>query len=221
MKTFTKKSMISSILILTILMAVFMPITSYARTRTINAVDSNNSLNMSINSSGILTWNAVDGATGYEVMITQPNITELYSENTVNRAFALISSIDQHKYASGQYTIVVKAKGVSGEESMQFYYTSNVDQLESPNNLRWDGDTAKWDAVDGASIYDVELCNFYGRVILQSTNNTSFDFSGFSPKEGWTFRVQAKPTASGTLSAKRDSSFTESPAYEVPAQHMQ
>ena len=210
MKTLRQKS-ICVILIFTILMTVFMPITSYARTRTIDPVNSNNSLNMSIDSNGILTWDSVSGATGYEVMVTRPNISSLYSENVADTAFALISSIDQHKYDSGQYTVVVKLKGVSGEKSMQFYYTSNVDQLESPNNLRWDGDTAKWDAVDGASIYNVALYNFDGRVTLQSTSYTSFDFSGFSPEEGWTFRVQAKPTASGTLSAKRDSSFTESP----------
>ena len=182
------------------------------RTRPINALNSGNALNMNIGTDGILRWDEVSGATGYTISITQPNITNLYNWNSDNEAFALISSIDQLKYNSGQYTIVVSAKGVSASESMGYYYTSNVDQLESPNGLYWDGDTANWSAVDGASIYYVELYNFDGRVTLLSTNSTSLDFSGFSPEDGWTFRVQARQSNSGTLSAKRDSLFIESPA---------
>ena len=182
------------------------------RTRPINALNSGNALNMNIGTDGILRWDEVSGATGYTISITQPNITNLYNWNSDNEAFALISSIDQLKYNSGQYTIVVSAKGVSASESMGYYYTSNVDQLESPNGLYWDGDTANWSAVDGASIYYVELYNFDSRVTLLSTNSTSLDFSGFSPEDGWTFRVQARQSNSGTLSAKRDSLFIESPA---------
>ena len=199
-------------LVFTLLMTVFMPITVSARTRPINTLDSGNGLNMSIDSNGILNWDDVPGATGYKVTLTKPNFTHLYSWDTTNSVFALISSIDQLKYNSGQYTIGVSAKGVSASESMLYYYTSNVDQLETPNGLYWDGDTANWSAVDGASIYHVELNNFDGRVTLQSTNSTSFDFSGFSPEDGWTFRVQARQSNSGTLSAKRDSLFIESPA---------
>ena len=179
-----KVKSISVMLIFTMMMAVFMPITASARTRPINTLDSGNGLNMSIDSNGILDWDNVPGATGYTVTLTKPNFTHLYSWDTTNSAFALISSIDQLKYDSSQYTIVVSAKGVSASESMLYYYTSNVDQLESPNGLYWDGDTANWSAVDGASIYYVELYNFDGRVTLLSTNSTSLDLSGFSPEDG-------------------------------------
>ena len=209
-----KKKFISIMLVFTLLMTVFMPITASARTRPINALNSGNALNMNIGTDGILSWDEVPGATGYTISITQPNLTNLYSWDTTNSAFALISSIDQLKYDSGQYTIGVSAKGISASGSMGYYYTSNVDKLESPNGLYWDGDTANWSAVDGASIYYVELNDFDGRVTLLSTNSTSLDLSGFSPEDGWTFRVQAKQSNSGTLSAKRDSLFIESPAYE-------
>ena len=184
-----------------------------AAERAIKAVNSGNALNMSIGAEGMLTWNAVAGATGYTVVLTRPNVMQLNSWDVNNNAIPIITYIDGLKYDSGQYTISVAAKGVSGGGSMSYYYTSNVDQLESPNGLSWSGTTATWTTVSGAATYNVALYNSNGQVTLQSTTNTSFDFSGFSPQDGWTFRVQAKPTASGTLSAKRDSSFTESPAY--------
>ena len=205
-----KKMFISLILVL-FTMTIFMPITLFARTRTINTVDSGNELHMSIDSLGFLDWDDVDGATGYVVELTRPNISSLNSWETAESIIPLISYIDQLKYDSGQYTIIVRAKGVAADASMNYYYTSNVDQLEAPNGLMWDGDTAKWNDVSGAYVYNVELVNYDGRVTLQSTNNTSFDFSGFLPEDGWTFKVQAKPEASGTLSAIRDSSFIESP----------
>ncbi|MBE5927625.1 MAG: hypothetical protein E7270_11780, partial [Lachnospiraceae bacterium] len=138
MRTLKKKS-ISIMLVFTLLMTVFMPITASARTRPINTLDSGNGLNMSIDSNGILDWDNVPGATGYTVTLTKPNFTHLNSWDTTNSAFALISSIDQLKYDSSQYTIGVSAKGVSASDYISYYYTSNVDQLESPNGLYWDG----------------------------------------------------------------------------------
>jgi len=215
----TLKKMFINLMLVLFTMTIFMPITLFARTRTINTINSENELHMSIDSLGFLDWDDVDGATGYVVELTQPNVTSLNSWETTESIIPLISYIDQLKYSSGQYTIIVSAKGVSSDASMSYYYTSNVDQLEAPNGLIWDGNIARWNAVSGASVYNVELLNYDGRVTLQSTNNTSFDFSGFSPEDGWTFKVQAKPEASGTLSAKRDSLFIESPAYEEVAKY--
>ena len=191
--------------------------TSATRTRPINTVEPSGALNLAVDSSGILEWDSVIGATGYTVSLTKPNVTELNNWNSNNSAFAIISSIDQLKYATGQYTICVSANGVNNHQCISYYYTSNVDQMEAPNNLRWNGDIAEWDAVTGAGLYYVDLYDFNGRVIHQSTTDTSFDFSSLSPKDDWTFRVQAAPSNTGTLSALRNSEYIESPAYvEAP-----
>jgi len=190
------------------------PTTAFARNRDIVSVDSGNSLNMSVNDSGMLTWDEVDGATGYRVVLTQPNITELYHWDVEDNVLALTTEMDGLKYDSGKYTLVVSSKGVSGEDSMLYYYTSHVDKLESPNNLRWNGNVAEWDAVPGATSYNIALYDFSGNVgSIIPTNGTSYDFSGSSPEDGWTFRVQA--LSNGTWSAKRYSRYTESPAYEA------
>ena len=194
-----------------------LPTTAFARSRDIIPADSGNSLNMSVSASGVLTWDAVPGATGYRVVLTQPNITELYHWDVTNPSLNLTTEMDGYKCNSGQYTLAVRAKGVSGVDgAMSYYYTSHVDQLESPNNLVWIGDKAAWDAVDGATSYKVSLYNFSGHVVTIPTTECLYDFSGSSPEDGWTFRVQA--LSDGTWAAKRYSGATESPAYETGSQ---
>jgi len=183
------------------------------RTRTITESYSGNGFNMSINNSGMLSWDDVDGANGYSVMLTQPNVTKLFEWDVADTYLNLTTEMDGLKYDSGQYTISVAPKGVSGDATMQYYYTSHVDKLESPQNLVWIGDKAAWDAVDGATSYNVSLYDFTGKVVTIPTTSCLYDFSGSSPKDGWTFRVQA--LSNGTWSAKRNSSVTESPAYET------
>jgi len=183
-----------------------------SRTRPNTEVTSSGELHMRVTEGGILTWDAVSGASGYRVVITQPNISELYSCSVTETQFSLRTEMDGFKYDSGEYLISVAAKGVSGDDSMLYYYTSHVDKLESPANLRWNGSTAEWDAVPGAASYNVALYNFNGQVFSVPTTNTSYDFSGNSPKDGWTFRVQA--LSEGRSSDKRYSNDTESPAKE-------
>ena len=184
-----------------------------SRTRTINAVESGNSLNMTVTNEGILTWNAVNDATGYRIAIKQNGMEITYFETTYN-VLAFISSIDGAKLSSGQYVIEVQPQGVAANSaSMTYYYTSNVNQLESPYNLHWNGMQACWSAVDGAIVYDVTLYNFNGAVITVPTEEDYYDFEGNSPQDGWTFKVQAR--SNGTLNAPRHSVAQESPAKET------
>ena len=185
------------------------------RTRELKEVNSGNSLNMRVTSSGTLEWDVVSGATSYRVMVTRPNMSELKSWDVTSNYFNLIIEMDSFKFDSGQYIISVTAKGVGGaDDTMLYYYTSHVDQLESPNNLVWIGDKAAWDAVEGATSYNVTLYDFSGQVVTIPTTECLYDFSGSSPKNGWTFSVQA--LSNGTWSAKRYSDYAESPARDMP-----
>ena len=104
-------------------------------------VISGNSLNMKV-VDGMLTWDAVDGATGYKVYLKKGSFT-VGTFNVVNEVMP-ISQIDQTKADSGQYFLEVAAVGVSKSAIMQYYYTSNVDKLESPTGLQWLGNNAVW-----------------------------------------------------------------------------
>lgn len=184
-------------------------------TRTINTVDSGNALNMKITESEVLMWDEVPGATGYQVVLKNPIGFEIYrwdNDLTNNaRVLSIISEMDRLKVGTGHYRIEVEPKGAGSVAIIaNYYYTSNVDRLEAPYNLKWNGTTATWHAVDGAFSYDVTLFDFNGQVKKATVTDDYYDFSDCNPQDGWTFKVQAK--GDGTSNAKRSSNATESPA---------
>ena len=142
------------------------PLTASARDREITAVDSGNSFNMRLSSGGVLTWDEIPGATGYKVVLLNSmnqSIWEWDNDLTNNsRVLPFIVEMDNRKYDSGRYVIEVVAKDASKQNSMSYYYTSNVDKLEEPHNLKWIGNNANWEYVDGATQYTVSLFDFEG-----------------------------------------------------------
>ena len=183
------------------------------RTRTLPTVNSGNSLNMNISSSGLLSWDSVTGATGYKVVVRQ-NAMEVAHWDTTNTAISIVTEMDGIKLNSGSYIVEVGAKGVSKSASVSYFYTSNVDQLEVPQNLQWIGIHAAWDSVEGASAYKLTLYGFNGQVFTINTENCLYDLSAYSLQDGWTFTVQA--LGNGTLAGKRNSAVVESPKLELP-----
>ena len=79
---------------LMLLSTIIMPIEVFARTRTIKTIEPSGTLNLTINSSGVLEWNTVLGATGYTVKLTQPNVTQLNEWNSNHAGFAIVSIMD-------------------------------------------------------------------------------------------------------------------------------
>lgn len=184
-------------------------------TRTVNPVDSGNALNMKVREDGILAWDEVIGATGYQVVLKNPIGFEMYrwdNDLTNNaRVLSIISEMDNLKIDSGHYRFEVEPKGAGSVAIIaNYYYTSNVDQFEAPYNLKWNGTTATWTAVAGASSYSVSLYDFNGKVKTVTVTDDYYDFSDNNPQDGWTFTVQA--VGNGTSKAKRSSNATESPA---------
>lgn len=180
------------------------------RTRSLAEVASSNSFNLTITSSGLLTWDEVDGATGYQIILKQ-NGMQAAKFDTNNSYYYLVTEMDSLKLDSGDYTIDVAAKGVLNKScSMQYLYTSHVDKLESPHGLYWWGYKARWEEVPGATSYRVSLYDFSGLVSSTYTTELIYDFEGNKPQDGWTFKVQA--LGDGTFNAKRNSNVIESPA---------
>ena len=183
--------------------------------RTVNLVDSGNALNMKVIEGGVLTWDEVIGATGYQVVLKNPIGFEIYrwdNDLTNNaRVLAIISEMDRLKVGTGHYRFEVEPKGAGNVAVIaNYYYTSNVDRFEAPYNLKWNGSTATWTKVDGASFYDVTLYDFNGQVKTVTVTDDYYDFSEYNPQDGWTFKVQAE--GDGKSTAKRASNATESPA---------
>ena len=184
-----------------------------SRTRTLPTVNSNNTMNMSVSNAGILSWDAVGGATGYQVILKQ-NAMQITNWDVATNTFNLVTELDGIKLNSASYIVEVEAKGVSTSASMPYFYTSNVNQLEVPQNLQWIGIHAAWDSVEGATAYKLTLYDFEGQVFTINTENCLYNLSAYSLQDGWTFTVQA--LGNGTVSGKRNSVIAESPALELP-----
>lgn len=181
MKTKSRNYLITSLTMLVMMLAILFgavtisPLTAYAAVRAdrdIVAVDSGNSFNMRLSDTGVLTWDEVTGATGYKVVL-QNSMGQTINEwdNTLtnnSRVLPFIVEMDNRKYDSGRYVIVVEAKDANKKNSMSYYYTSNVDKLEEPHNLKWIGNNAAWEYVDGAIEYTVSLYNFEGLVARET-----------------------------------------------------
>ena len=216
MKT-KSKILVSILLAFALIVSVFAltPLTASAevRDREIVAVDSGNSFNMRISDGGVLTWDEVNGATGYKVALLNlmgQSIWEWDNDLTNNsRVLPFIVEMDNSKYDSGRYTIEVIAKDTNKKASMSYYYTSNVDKLEEPHNLKWVGNNAAWEYVDGAVKYTVSIYDFEGVVATKTVTECPVDLSEYNPQNGWTFTVRAE--TNGDLNDKRNSNAAESP----------
>ena len=177
--------------------------------RDILSVDSNNSLSMKVNSQGVLTWNAVYGASGYRVVLMRQDGTQIRYWNVQENFTSIVSDMDNFKYDSGEYAFQVEPQGAGESAEMSYFYTSNVEKLEDPHNLQWTENEASWEEVEGASSYDVALYSFSQEVVRTTVTEGKVDFSEYAPQDGWTFKVCAQ--GDGTISDKRDSNYVESP----------
>ena len=183
--------------------------------RVIQPYTSKNMFKMKIDSKGVLSWNAFPNAKSYHISLKNMNLIEVASWDVTNTAAPIISYMDHIKCNSGQYVMEVSADlAPKNPAKMTYYYTSNVNQLESPTNLQWIGDRAAWDSVEGATLYNIVVYNYEDIVTEQTIPGCLFNCSEYSPKDGWTFKVRA--LSNGTVSAKRDSKFSESGQLVLP-----
>lgn len=127
-----------------------------------------------------LVWNNVDKATGYMVSVQD---SEFVNVGAVN-------SLSLKEYAKGE--VVVKVYPVS-----KLYispnaatYTFNKQTLATPSNVRIKGTTVSWDAVNGATGYEVKIAG----TTVSATEN-SVDLAGkvnLVEKQLYTLTVVAK-----------------------------
>ena len=180
-----KKILLSIILILVLIISIF-PHSAYA------SVD----LNMRIEN-GVLHWDTVAGSKGYDI-----NIYDLYhelvaSDSTTSylaSSYAIYDKLDAIKADSNEYLVSVTVKETETSDYYWFGYASRYPKLEAPTNLRWEGNAVKWDAVENADGYEIEL--YSSKTNLYNTyksTGTSRNFSNIADvlANGWYFKIRA------------------------------
>ena len=172
--------------------------------------------NIAIND-GVVTWDAVDGAAEYswsvgggggKVSSTEPLSVDLKDK------------LASFGYESDTYTFTIYARDaertrLSQDWSCEYAYTSKG-KLPAPTNLRWEDGLAKWDAVEHAQIYFVELFE-EGDDSRLSYQYTTTNECSFSVENGvkYEFRVMAEASSGGHYEGYEDSDFSARSAAAV------
>ena len=93
------------------------------------------------------------------------------------------------------HTVYIAAKDAFGKASEQAVTAAVPALLAAPGNPRWDGKSAKWDAMEGVTDYLVQLylgSDAYGDPIPVKGASATEDLSGMMKKDGvYTFKVCA------------------------------
>ena len=205
-----KVKSISVMLIFTMMMAVFMPITASART--VLPVDETGDMHIWTTTDGNLHWDGVSEATGYTVTVyPHPGNSAIFTDHISWEywAYGLYSELDEREFDNGDYRIEVSADGTSKSQTAVIYYDSPYEKLAVPTGLSWSGDMATWNNVPNATSYDVYLTKttIGSSSVVGAVTGTSVDLSGYSLENGWYFEVVAK------ADGYRSSELAESPRY--------
>ena len=221
-----KVKSISVMLVFTLLMTVFMPLTVFATARedlrVIPAHDwTDGNFDMSLSSTGVLTWEQQSGATGFKVWINdfvslEPGRRLSGYIDVATASYNIKDLMDSLKLESGKYEVVVSQTGAyvgselnpQNQESMLVTYISAYDELEAPTNVTWSGNRVTWDAVPNATGYTYEYYNSTGAYVGASNTSNTQTVALSSSEDGWYVKVKA------TASGYRDSQWKESTLYD-------
>ena len=167
--------------------------------------------NIQLSDAGVLTWNDM-GSTTYDVQVDKTAMggTVTKIQGIAGTSYNLINRFKELKIENGTYVFYIKANDTdttSGD--ITFTYVSPEAKLYEPQNLRWEGTTAKWDSVANATGYTVILYTSSGSVQLnKTTTETQYDWTTEAADGRW-FEVIA------TAADYRDSNAAEGPKYVV------
>lgn len=134
-----------------------------------------------------LVWDAVTGATGYDVEIY------LGSTNVDTYTNISVTELTMSGYASGKYTIKVRAKG-DGTTSVNSVWTTkyySLRVLSAPTNISIDMTTSivTWSAVKNATSYEV----YVGGSLASEVTECEFDMSAYDAGS-YSVKIVAKAT---------------------------
>lgn len=170
---------------------------------------------------GTLSWDAFTGATEYHVNLVGGGGNGSKEDCTTNSADLSAIAADFH-FETGTYNWYVYAVDEHGDQISltstsnadystypeydynvsyaQYSYTNTQTRLSTPTELEWNHTTLRWDAVDGASFYNLIVYEEDGDAFVTSENifsGTSYSWSDFQTDTSYYFKVKANAPFGG------------------------
>ena len=139
------------------------------------------------------TWNAVEGAEGYTVEITQGN--SLITKNVGNETSYSL------KFYTGNMTVKVYANKADYNSSSSDAVAYNKTTLAAPAGLTMNGSTMSWNKVDGATGYEVTV---NGNKFAATTNSFDFTANNVASASEYNVTVTAKASTAANDSQASD-----------------
>ena len=200
-----KVKSISIMIVFTLLMTVFMPITASART--VAPATHDGERDMAISSDGVITWERLGIDDTCEEIYGNPVIYKLEIvsgdgahvleeiPNLTSTSYNLIEHMDAQRYYTNRFSFRVSTNySTPGGGIPVYYYVSPYQKLDAPTNLRWDGNTARWNAAQNAVNYHISLYNTIGELVEGHNTNNLYYTPSSTPLDGWYFEVYSKAT---------------------------
>ena len=223
MKTKSRNLLIGFLLMIAMLLGVFAITPLTASAATINAVWWTNASDMTdftasfasewISSKDWYKLMKYDEARGFYAQVSGSSgyvgtNTKLDFEEVIRRS------------GNGKYKVAIETTSGTEYETAEKTYTF-AGALDAPKNLRWDGEVARWDVVDGADNYDV--CLYYKKegetsfrpwssASIQSSR-ISYDFTGQLSNPGTYYFTVDAISNDKTISNSSSNSAEKTVAY--------
>ncbi|GHU65458.1 hypothetical protein FACS1894184_01280 [Clostridia bacterium] len=158
---------------------------------------------------GVLSWNRVNNATGYDIRLTIAGVTKSYSIDNGNTTSF---NIPRDMYLPGNtLQFSIRTRGWNGALSNWVSDSIRLDgytpppvvtaepapSLTMPSGVSISGSTIKWNAVKGAQKYYVEVVGsgFYYDVVTAQPSISIEYYTALTP--GTTFNAHVTPMANG------------------------
>ncbi len=160
---------IISVLLCIVLFCAGVPVTAFAEQQEIR--------NVTISDSGVLTWDPYEGATRYWITLGSSAVA-FQPEGTSSD---LYKEAMKANLPSGTYSFSLVACDDNWNNLSLTYYGTYIFNppvgLDEVKGLRWEGRTAKWDAVEGAVGYNVYIYGGGNMILNDYCEETSLDYS--------------------------------------------
>ncbi len=152
-------------------------------------------------SGDVLSWDEFEGASKYDIEIRLEgrrvrNVRTTLKYFNIKNNLSSNPRLDSGAYIVELFAVDENATIITQKFEFEYYYNPDFVKLNTPTGIDWiNGYKAKWNAVDNADSYIIELQIGQETIITRETENIFYDFTNSNvipENEIYRFRVKAK-----------------------------